>query len=94
VGLNLSEHALAREGTGSHYGLASSWAPLYGLLRRRAHLGGPVSAVVTGAAMSAVADETLTPLLGFSGVAPIWSSASPSVLSAKRCGRPRVAARR
>jgi len=36
------------------------------LLRRRAHLGGPLSALLTGAAMSAVADETLTPLLGFS----------------------------
>jgi hypothetical protein len=66
VGLNLSEQALDRAGMGFHYGLAISWAPFYGLLRRRAHLGGAVAAVATGAAMSAVADETLTPLLGFS----------------------------
>jgi hypothetical protein len=64
--LDLSDKALERAGMGFHYGLAVSWVPLYGLLRRRAHLGGPFSALLTGAAMSAVADETLTPLLGFS----------------------------
>jgi len=66
VGLNLSDKAVERAGMGFHYGLVISWAPLYGVLRRRAHLGGPLAAVVTGAAMSAVADEALTPLLGFS----------------------------
>lgn len=64
--MNLSDKALERAGMGFHYGLAISWAPLYAILRRRFHLGGPLAAVVTGAAMSAVADETLTPLLGFS----------------------------
>lgn len=66
LGLNLSDKAAERAGMGFHYGLAISWAPLYGLLRRRANMGGPLAAAITGAAMSAVADETLTPLLGFS----------------------------
>jgi hypothetical protein len=66
VGLDLPDKAVGLAGMGFHYGLAVSWAPLYGLLRRRAHLGGPFAALITGAAMAAVADETLTPLLGFS----------------------------
>lgn len=66
IGLNLSDKAVERAGMAFHYGLAISWAPLYGVLRRRAHWGGPLAAVATGAAMSAIADETLTPLLGFS----------------------------
>lgn len=66
VGLNLSDKAVERSGMGFHYGLAISWAPLYGVLRRRAHLRGSLAGVLTGAAMSAVADEALTPLLGFS----------------------------
>lgn len=66
VGVNLSDTAVERVGMVFHYGLALSWAPLYAVLRRRARLSGPTAAAVTGAAMSAVADETLTPLLGFS----------------------------
>lgn len=49
-----------------HYLLPTSWAPTYALLRRATGLG-PVSAgLASGAAMSAVVDEGLTPLLGFS----------------------------
>lgn len=66
VGLSLSDKAVDRVGLAFHHGLAISWAPLYGTLRRRARLSGPTAAAVTGAAMSALADETLTPLLGFS----------------------------
>jgi hypothetical protein len=66
IGVKLSDKAVERGGMAFHYGLAISWVPLYGVLRRRAQWGGPLAAVVTGAAMSAVADETLTPLLGFS----------------------------
>ena len=66
LGLDLSDKTTERAGMGFHYSMAVSWASLYGLLRRRDHLGGPLAALVTGAAMSAVADEALTPLLGFS----------------------------
>jgi hypothetical protein len=66
LGLDPSEGATERAGKGFHYALAVSWAPLYALLRRRTRLRGPAAALLTGAAMSAVAEETLTPLLGFS----------------------------
>lgn len=49
-----------------HYGLAIQWSQAYTVLRRRATLG-PVSAgLATGAAMSLIADETMTHALGFS----------------------------
>ncbi|MGC8512695.1 MAG: DUF1440 domain-containing protein [Acidimicrobiales bacterium] len=70
--LDLSDKTTERAGMGFHYGLAVSRAPLYGLARRRAHLGGPLSALLTGA----VADDTLTPLLGFS--APRAKSSRPA----------------
>lgn len=50
-----------------HYGLAVSWAPVYAYLRRRRSGLRPVPAgLVMGTAMSLVADETITPALGFS----------------------------
>jgi len=49
-----------------HYGLGMSWGPPYAFLRRWTDLG-PVSAgLLTGAAMSLLVDEGMTPLLGFS----------------------------
>ncbi|SRR5579875_792812 len=66
LGLTLSDHVLDRIGLGLHYGLAMSWAPLYGVLRHRVRLAAPAAAVATGLAMAVVADELMTPLLGFS----------------------------
>lgn len=66
LGLHLPDDAMARVALGLHYGLAVSWAPLYGLLRHRVRLGPPVAALLTGLAMSVVADELATPSLGFS----------------------------
>lgn len=66
LGLHLGDEAMGRAALGVHYGLAVSWAPLYGLLRHRARLGPPVAALLTGLAMSVVADELLTPAFGFS----------------------------
>jgi len=66
LGLTLSEPATERAALGFHYGLAASWAPLYPLLRRRAHLGPLGAGLATGASMSLLVDEGLTPLLGFS----------------------------
>jgi hypothetical protein len=60
LGLTPSDDVLDRVGLGLHYGLAMSWAPLYGILRHRTGLAPPV------AAMAGVADELMTPLLGFS----------------------------
>ncbi len=66
LGLDLSESALDKAALVFHYGLAVSWAPTYALLRRRARFGPVAAGLASGAAMSAVIDEGLTPALGFS----------------------------
>lgn len=66
LGINLSEDALDEAALAFHYGLAVSWAPTYALLRRRTSLGPVAAALASGAAMSAIVDEGLTPALGFS----------------------------
>lgn len=66
AGLDLDEQQLQKLSMAFHYGLALQWTPLYPLLRRRARLD-PVSAgLATGAAMSLLADELMTPAFGFS----------------------------
>ena len=65
-GLELTEQQLNRLSLAFHYGLAIQWAPLYPLLRRRTALGPASAGLVTGAAMSLIADELMTPALGFS----------------------------
>lgn len=66
VSFELSEQQLDRLSLAFHYGLAAQWAPLYPLLRRRAGLDPVAAGLVTGAAMSVVADELMTPAFGFS----------------------------
>lgn len=65
-GLDLSEKQRSRLALVFHYGLALQWAPLYPLLRRRTGLGPLSAGLLTGAAMSVVADELMTPAFGFS----------------------------
>lgn len=66
VGIHLQGAAQERAGMTFHYGLAVSWAPVYALIRRTTLIG-PVSAgLASGAAMSLIVDEGLTPMLGFS----------------------------
>jgi len=66
TGLDLNEKQLSRLALVFHYGLALQWAPLYPLLRRRTGLGPLSAGLLTGAAMSVVADELMTPAFGFS----------------------------
>ena len=66
LGLTLTDEVLDKVALGFHYGLAVSWAPLYGILRHRARLVAPTAALVTGLAMSVIADKLMTPMLGFS----------------------------
>lgn len=66
AGFELSEEQLDRLSLAFHYGLAVQWAPLYPLLRRRTGLGPVAAGLATGAAMSVVADELMTPAFGFS----------------------------
>jgi hypothetical protein len=65
-GLKLSEQQIDQLSMAFHYGLAIQWAPLYPLLRRRTKLGPLAAGLATGTAMSAVADELMTPAFGFS----------------------------
>lgn len=67
LGIELSEEQLRKVAMyGFHYGLGMGWGPTYTFLRRWTDLS-PVSAgLLSGAAMSLVVDEGMTPLLGFS----------------------------
>jgi hypothetical protein len=66
LGINLSSKNMERLSLLFHYGLAIQWAPLYPLLRRRTSLSPASAGLVTGTAMSLIADELMTPALGFS----------------------------
>ncbi|SFE43300.1 DUF1440 domain-containing protein [Blastococcus tunisiensis] len=66
AGLDLEEKRLGQLALAFHYGLALQWAPLYPLLRRRTQLGPLPAGLLTGAAMSLLADELMTPAFGFS----------------------------
>lgn len=65
-GLHLGEQQMSRLSMAFHYGLAIQWAPLYPLLRRRTNLNPVAAGLATGTAMSAIADELMTPAFGFS----------------------------
>jgi hypothetical protein len=65
AGIRLAGRCRDPAGVLVHYGLARSWAPPYALVRRDWHTPRGAAAPGTGAAMSAVVDEVLTPLPGF-----------------------------
>jgi uncharacterized membrane protein YagU involved in acid resistance len=67
VGLQLEEKQVQTLGTyGFHYGLGMSWGVVYTLLRRLTGIHPVAGGLLTGAAMSLLIDEGLTPALGFS----------------------------
>ncbi|CDZ90102.1 DUF1440 domain-containing protein [Rhodococcus ruber] len=66
LGIHLDDKARERAGTAFHYGLAISWAPVYALLRRTTGLTPVAAGLASGAAMSLIVDEGITPLAGFS----------------------------
>ena len=57
VGMELSEQQLNVVTLAFHEGLAISWAPVYQVLRRKTQLGPVRAGLLTGAAMSLVADS-------------------------------------
>ena len=90
LGLNLTDEVLDRVALGFHYGLAVSWASLYGVLRPQVGLAAPLAALLTGLAMSVLADELMTPCSASrhrtaptrssptcAAWPPTWSSAPP-----------------
>ncbi|MBT2419386.1 DUF1440 domain-containing protein [Streptomyces sp. ISL-22] len=66
LGIHPSDQVLDKAGLGFHYGLAIGWAPVYALLRRTTGLRPLAAGLTSGAAMSLIVDEGITPLAGFS----------------------------
>jgi uncharacterized membrane protein YagU involved in acid resistance len=62
----LSESQQKKLGMAFHYGLGMSWGPIYTLLARKSGLNPVVAGLLTGAAMSLVMDEIVTPAMGYS----------------------------
>lgn len=104
LGVTLEGKGLDQASLTAHYALALSWSPVYMLLRRATSLGPLSAGLVTGAAMSAVADEWMTPALGFSApnrAYPLsthmrawqrtWCSAWESRQPPRPCGPPAAA---
>ena len=79
LGYKLTEKQAQLGGLAVHYGLGAAWGPVYGLLRRHSKMQPLGAGFVTGAAMSLIVDEALTPALGFS--AP--SRAYPTITHAR-----------
>jgi len=87
LGLQLTDKQVEQAGLVFHYGLGMSWGAVYTLLRRLTLLPPPVAGLVTGASLSLLIDEGLTPLLGTSRA---QSCLSPGHPSARLCRAPGV----
>ena len=62
----LNKEQLKRAGMAFHYGLGLGWAPLYSVLKSSNNLSPIVNGAITGASLSLIVDEGMTPALGFS----------------------------
>ena len=66
LGRPVEDQRLGPAAKAVHHGLGMAWGPVYCLLRRHAGLEPLGAGLVSGAALSLVVDEGLTPALGFS----------------------------
>jgi hypothetical protein len=66
VGIELDADKAQQAGMALHYLLPISWVPTYMALRRTTGMRPLMAGLVSGAAMSAIVDEGVTPALGFS----------------------------
>lgn len=66
LGINLTENQLNTASLLFHYGAGMSWGSVYTVLRGRTALPPLWAGLLTGASMSLILDEGLTPALGFS----------------------------
>lgn len=66
LGISMTERQRNAASMAFHFGLGMGWAPLYALIRRRWRSRPVPTALGSGAAMTILVDEGLTPLLGFS----------------------------
>lgn len=66
TGIELDDRQLAAATTAVHDGLGLAWGVVYVLLRRYSGMKPAGAGFATGAGMSLIVDEALTPALGFS----------------------------
>ncbi|GAC1486244.1 MAG: hypothetical protein NVS1B1_01260 [Candidatus Limnocylindrales bacterium] len=66
LGIALSDERAERLGTLLHYGLGAGGGAIYAVIRRTTDLHPLLAGLATGAVISLVFDEGLTPALGFS----------------------------
>lgn len=66
LGYPLDEQQSKVAGRVVHYGVGAAWGPLYGLLRRHGGMHPLGAGLLTGASMSLILDEGVTPAFGFS----------------------------
>ena len=66
LGYSLDPRQRKLAGSAVHYGLGAAWGPTYCLLRRHGRMAPLRAGVLTGATLSLIVDECLTPTLGFS----------------------------
>lgn len=65
-GKELTGSQVKKGGMAFHYGLGLAWAPVYSIIKHNTNLSPVVNGLLTGATMSLIVDEGLTPALGFS----------------------------
>jgi hypothetical protein len=66
LGLKLNEQQKQKGGMAFHYLAGVSWAPVYQLLRRQRGWSPVTAGLATGASMSLLLDEVITPAIGAS----------------------------
>ena len=84
LGLQLTDKPVEQAGLVFHYGLGMSWGTVYTLLHRLTPLPPAVAGLLTGASLSLLIDEGLTPLPG-------TSRAEPRLPALDACARLRCA---
>jgi uncharacterized membrane protein YagU involved in acid resistance len=63
---DLKDEQLKKAGMAFHYGLGLGWAPLYPILKHKVNSSPWLNGLITGASLSLIVDEGLTPALGYS----------------------------
>lgn len=76
TGASLDKRQIASLAPGIHYGLGAVWGPVYGLLRRYSGMTPAGAGLVSGAMMSLIVDESLTPAMGFSAPSRTYPAAT------------------
>lgn len=66
AGANPTQKQLEHAATAIHYGSGLPWGVVYAFLRRHSGMTPAGAALATGASMSLILDEALTPAMGFS----------------------------